>query len=411
MSHETRPIGAEPSPGALTPSGLYMMAFAGAIVVANAYYIHPIIALVARDFGISDAMIGAAPAFNQIALAIGVFLLLPLGDRFGNRNLALVFVAGQTVGLFIMVLAKGFTLFVAGSTLLGFFTITPYLLPAYASKRVSGDRLGYVTAILTVGIILGILVARAGAGVLGEYFGWRIVYWIAIALMVGVCIVLAMIMEPRRAQAGEKSANSYLGLLASTLMLARKYPDVLLSGSIQALNFGVFLSVWMGLGLHLTSESMGHGADAVGYLAAISIVSLLTTPRLGRWADRIGARQARVRLAAVNLLGCLSLFFLGGSLWLLLIPVAIQNIAGPAMDVSGRMTFLDQDPDIRTRLMTIYITLMFGGAGLASWGGTLAYDLAGWSGNAMLAVVLSAGVLTLSVLGASKTGRNAQASV
>ena len=33
------------------------------------------------------------------------------------------------------------------------------------------------------------------------------------------------------------------------------------SGLIQALSFGVFLAVWLGLGLHLTSPEMGFAAD------------------------------------------------------------------------------------------------------------------------------------------------------
>jgi predicted MFS family arabinose efflux permease len=65
------------------------------------------------------------------------------------------------------------------------------------------------------------------------------------------------------------------------------------------------------------------------------------------------------------------------------------------MDVSTRMTFLSESPQIRTRLMTIYIVFMFVGGGLASWAGTAVYDLYGWAGNAVLALVLT---LVVSVL-------------
>ena len=58
---------------------LILLTLAGAVVTANAYYIHPIIALVAKDFGVSPSEIGLVPALNQIALALGILLLLPLG--------------------------------------------------------------------------------------------------------------------------------------------------------------------------------------------------------------------------------------------------------------------------------------------------------------------------------------------
>lgn len=388
----------------LSNRALIALTVASAIVVANAYYIHPIIALVADHFGVSDAAVGAAPAFNQIALAIGVFLLLPLGDRFGNRMLAALFTAGQCAALILMVFAQGFALFVTASTLLGFFTITPYLLPAYVSKRVAPGRLGYATAVLTTGIIIGILLARTGAGVVGEFYGWRTVYVVAAVLMAGMGVMLPLVMEGPRADKTPPARESYFKLLASTLILAARFPRVILSGVIQGLSFGIFLSVWMGLGLHLTSEAMGYGADVVGYLAALSIVNMITTPFLGRWADRTGARKARARLAVFQFAGVSTLLISGHSLWLLMIPITAMNITGPMIDVTGRMTFLDQAPETRTRLMTVYIMLMFIGGGVASWAGTVAYDYAGWMGNAWLAVSACAGVLAFCLIGAREGG-------
>ena len=124
------PPAAEGGRRLLTRRDLFLLALASAVVTANAYYIHPIIALVAKDFGVSPSEIGLVPALNQIALAIGIFVLLPLGDRFSNRQLATVFAAGQLLGLVVMALAGSFWLFAAGSTFLGFSSITPYLLPA-----------------------------------------------------------------------------------------------------------------------------------------------------------------------------------------------------------------------------------------------------------------------------------------
>ena len=102
----------------------------------------PIIGRVAETFGASAAEIGAVPALNQVALALGVFFLLPLGDFLSNRKLVLICITVQLLSLGIMALAESYALFLAASTVLGFFTLTPYLLPAYVSKRVEGLSLG-----------------------------------------------------------------------------------------------------------------------------------------------------------------------------------------------------------------------------------------------------------------------------
>lgn len=382
----------------LSQAELLLLTLAGAVVTANAYYIHPIIARVAEDFGVSASTIGLVPALNQVALSLGIFLLLPLGDRVNNRRLVLIFVVAQFLALVLMALSGQFIIFLIGSTILGFVTIAPYLLPAYVSKRVDPAHLGHVTATLTTGVILGILLARAGAGMIGEYLGWRTVYYIAAGLMLVIALVIPLIMDAEEPEPVRQDQMSYFALLASMGPMLRVYPQILLSGSIQALNFGIFLTVWLGLGLHLTSAEMGYGVDVVGYLAVFSIINLVTTPRMGRLADTLGPRRARFYLAAIQFLGVCLFYFFGHSLWLLMIPIIITNLVGPIIDVSGRMTFLNQAPAIRTRLMTVYIVLMFLGGGLCSWAGTAAYEWGGWSATAVLSIVLSTLVVALSFI-------------
>ena len=127
-------------PAYLSRAQEYGLAATTAVVTANAYYIHPIIGEVAQTFRVDAGAIGVVPALNQMALALGIFLLLPLGDRYSNRSLCILFVSLQSAAMVGMALASGFVLFTLASTLLGFFTITPYLLPAFASKRVAPQR-------------------------------------------------------------------------------------------------------------------------------------------------------------------------------------------------------------------------------------------------------------------------------
>ncbi|MEM1434751.1 MAG: MFS transporter [Pseudomonadota bacterium] len=384
-------------PTELTERQILLLAAASAIVTANAYYIHPIIARVAEEFSVSAALVGAVPALNQLALACGILLLLPLGDRVNNRRLVPLFLSAQTMLLVAMLLADDYWVFVSASSLLGFFTIAPYLLPAYVSKRVGTTRLGHVTAILTSGVIAGVLLSRAGSGVIAEYFGWRTVYVLAAALMLLATLALPLLMEDDPPAAVQDEQPGYGVLLLSLLPLLRTYPVVLLSGAMQGLSFGIFLCVWLGIGLHLTSPELGYGTDLVGYLSLLAVANLLTTPWLGRWADRVGPRRARLRIALVQLAGVCLLFVTGHSPWLLLVPITLMNVAGPIIDVTGRMTFLALQPSIRTRLMTVYIVLMFIGGGFGSWAGTIAYDLAGWNGTAALSLLLSLLVLALAL--------------
>ncbi|MFN3988820.1 MAG: MFS transporter [Erythrobacter sp.] len=386
---------APPSPALLTRAQEWGLALCVAVVTANAYYIHPIIGEVARDFAISEARIGIVPALNQLALALGILLLLPLGDRYSNRQLCLIFVGAQTLCLLGMALAKGVVLFTLASTLLGFVTIAPYLIPAFASKRVAPGRLGQVTALLTAGVLFGILVARVGAGVVAEHADWRLIYWAAFALMALVTALLPRVMKSEHAASRPRQQTSYASLIASVFRLAREHRDMRASALMQGLNFASFTATWLALALHLTSDAMGYGTDVVGYLAGIAAISIFTTPRLGRWADRVGARRARLFVALAQVAGVSLLYPLGFHVFSLLVPLLIINMVGPSIDVTGRMTFLSLAPEIRTRLTTFYIMAMFLGGAAGSVAGTAVYDAGGWAGTCAL---LLANALTILLL-------------
>ncbi|MFL0671205.1 MAG: MFS transporter [Erythrobacter sp.] len=383
-----------PSPAILTRTQEWALALCVAVVTANAYYIHPIIGEVARDFQISEARIGIVPALNQLALALGILLLLPLGDRYSNRRLCLIFVGAQTLCMLGMALAEGLALFTLASTLLGFVTIAPYLIPAFASKRVAPERLGQVTALLTAGVLFGILVARVGAGVLAEHADWRLIYWAAFALMALVTVLLPRAMASEVASI-KQPHGSYPSLIASVFRLAREHRDMRMSALMQGLNFASFTATWLALALHLTSDAMGYGTDVVGYLAGIAAISIFSTPRLGRWADKVGARRARLIVAVVQVAGVSLLYPLGFNVFTLLVPLLVINMVGPSIDVTGRMTFLALAPDIRTRLTTYYIVAMFLGGALGSVAGTAVYDAGGWAGTCLLLLANALAILAL----------------
>lgn len=383
-----------PSPATLTRAQEWALTLCVAVVTANAYYIHPIIGEVARDFQISEARIGIVPALNQLALALGILLLLPLGDIYSNRRLCIIFVSCQTLCMLGMALADGLALFTLASTLLGFVTIAPYLIPAFASKRVAPARLGQVTALLTAGVLFGILVARVGAGLVAEHADWRIIYWAAFALMVMVTLALPLVMKSELATS-KQPGGSYARLIASVFHLAREHRDMRISALIQGLNFASFTATWLALALHLTSDAMGYGTDVVGYLAGIAAISIFSTPRLGRWADRIGARRARLIVSVVQIAGVSLLYPLGFHVVTLLVPLLIINMVGPSIDVTGRMTFLALAPDIRTRLTTFYVVAMFIGGAIGSVAGTATYDAGGWGGTCLLLLANALGILAL----------------
>ena len=69
-----------------------LFAFAGAFTVANLYYNHPILNILAAEFHTDYATISRIPTLMQAGYAVGLLCLCPLGDLLRRRFLTLTMV-------------------------------------------------------------------------------------------------------------------------------------------------------------------------------------------------------------------------------------------------------------------------------------------------------------------------------
>lgn len=387
-------VGSNSHPPRMRNLTVVLLAIASAVVTANAYYIHPIVYPVSNTFGVGEGVVSLAPFLNQFAIAIGVLLILPLGESVNNRRLVTICLGIQAVALLVMATVQSWILFILAATVVGLFTITPYLLPAYASKRVDPHHLGEVTAALTTGVVAGVFLSRTLSGVVAEAIGWRNVYWIAFAMMVLATIIVPRLMDDDSTHPSD-NPQSWPTLMKSLGPTIAEHLDVLISGLIQGLSFAIFVSMWIGIGFYITSDKIGLGTDIVGWLSACTILNIMTTPFLGRWADHVGAERARLIMALIQIFGVLLLSLTNLYWFLLIIPIVITASAGPVIDVTGRMISLRQDDHIRTRMLTVYIFIMFLCGGLGSLAGGYAYQFGGWFGTMGLVFGLSVVVTSL----------------
>lgn len=69
-----------------------LFAFAGAFTVANLYYNHPILNILAHDFHVPYDKVSQIPTVAQAGYAVGLFFLCPLGDLLKRRPFVLTLV-------------------------------------------------------------------------------------------------------------------------------------------------------------------------------------------------------------------------------------------------------------------------------------------------------------------------------
>jgi predicted MFS family arabinose efflux permease len=240
-------------------------------------------------------------AHGSVQLIIG-----PIGDRFGKYRAVAVAAAGATVMVALCGLAASLPLLVAAR--LGSGLTTGWIIPfamAFVGDVIPYERRQQVLGRFLSGQILGQLFGQAAGGVLGEYFGWRNVFFI-LAAMLGIATVMLFI-ELRRnpvTRTSRAPRATQLGFLASNsaVLRSRWARTIILAVFLEsALMFGAF--TYVGADLHLR---FGLDFAAVGlFVGAFAIGGLTYSVSVKRLVVRFGqaglARSGGILLAAAFL--------------------------------------------------------------------------------------------------------------
>ena len=367
-----------PAPTALGRGLPLVMALACGVTVANAYFPQAITPLIARSLGVSDGTATTLATLTQLGYAVGIFLLVPLGDRLPRRPLITVLLAITSLALLTAGLAPGTGLLLTAGTLVGLATVVPQILLPMAAGLVEPEQRGSVIGTLQAGLIGGILLARAFGGVLGEHLGWRAPYLVAAVLTALLAVVLGASL-PTTVPAVR---DGYPALLADTLRMFRTEKELRRSVLFQVTVFGGFSAAWTAVALLITGPRYDMGTQAVGVLALVGAGSMFLAPAAGKWVDRYGPDRVNLWCVAGGLAaaGVLTAGALGGiagmvalAAGLLLIDVAVQ-----CGQVANQARIFTLRPEAHSRLNTGYMTCSFLGASAGSWLGTRAFTYLGW---------------------------------
>jgi predicted MFS family arabinose efflux permease len=219
-------------------SGATIAVFAVAcgLAVGNLYYAQPLLDSIGRAFGVSEAGASLIVTFTQLGYAAGLVFIAPLGDLLENRRLVATVLCGTVVALLAAAIAPSFGAFIAASLGIGVTSVAAQILVPFAAHLAPAERRGRVVGQVMSGLLLGILLARAAAGVISGAFGWRAVYLLS-AILLALTIVVLLRTLPRRQPA---FAQGYGELVGSLGRIFREQPILRRRAAYQSAMFGSF---------------------------------------------------------------------------------------------------------------------------------------------------------------------------
>jgi len=101
----TEPLAERAERALLPQTTVWLMAITVGVIVANIYYVQPLLADIANTFGLSVTRAGIVAMLSQVGTALGMFLFVPLGDKYERRSLILLLVIGGFVSLLLLAIA------------------------------------------------------------------------------------------------------------------------------------------------------------------------------------------------------------------------------------------------------------------------------------------------------------------
>jgi predicted MFS family arabinose efflux permease len=373
-----------PSERDIRPAHVWLMAFSVGAVVANIYYIQPLLATIASTFRISVAKAGTIAMLTQFGAALGMLLFVPLGDTRERRRLIVGLLAAESVCLAAMASAQNFAWLAMASLGIGITTATVHVIVPFATHLASAARRGATIGAILGGLLFGILLARTLSGLLGEWVGWRAIYWLASGLM----LLLAVAIRTGLPESQPELQLSWLKLIRSTSALIRQQPVLREATMLGAIFFCSFSAFWTTLVFFLQTPPYHYGSGVAGLFGLVGAAGAVCAPVVGRMADRYGARRNVLVSLIGTLISFVVLYLFGRHMGGLIAGVVLLDIGVQAGHVSNQTRIYALLPEARSRLNMVYMVCYFSAGALGSYAGSVLWQRFGWAGVCGLGCLL-----------------------
>jgi predicted MFS family arabinose efflux permease len=369
-----------------------LFAVACGVSLANLYYVQPLLPAIGAAFGVSDGVAAICVTVAQVAYALGLILIVPLGDLLRRHRLIPLLLGATAAAMALACAAPSFAVLAAALAAAALTSVVVQVLLPFAGTLARDEERGHVVGLVMSGTLIGLLSARTLSGLLAEAAGsWRFPFAFAAVVSLILAIVLWRVLPRVRPPV----SLPYGRLLLSIGALIRREPALRRRMAYGAFGFAGFSLTWTTLAFVLASPPHNLGEGAIGLFGLAGIAGALAARRLGRLHDRGHGRAATgwVLLAILLSWGLLAL----GDDWLPLMALglALLDLGVQGQNVLSQGVIYALGNESASRVTTAYVTANFIGGALGSAAGSAAWSTGGWTACCAVGATLALLALTL----------------
>jgi predicted MFS family arabinose efflux permease len=382
-----------------------LLAVTAGVSVANLYYAQPLLYLISSGLHVSATTAGLLVAGSQLGYAVGLALLVPLGDLVERRGLLSRVLLGTAAAAILCAVAPSFPVLAVAVISLGLLSVVAQIGVPLASSLAAEHERGQVVGTVMSGLLIGILLARTLSGLVASVGGWRLVFALAAALMIALSIVLRRVLP----LAPPTQKVRYPVALRSVLTLVAEEPILRQRMAIGFFNMGAFSILWTGVVILLGGPHYGYSEGTIGLFGLAGLAGVLMAPIAGRLADA-GRGTLAMTLFLVAFLVSWPLLAVGQStIAALILGIVVLDLGAQGAQISNQSVIYTLRPEARSRITTAYVVTYFLGGVSGSALAAIVYGAAGWHATCILGIGYS---LTATAIWATtqRVGRSVDAS-
>jgi predicted MFS family arabinose efflux permease len=358
----------------LSRADVLLMAFCTGLIVANIYYCQPLIILIAKDFNIPESIAGRATYLTQAGYAIGLLLLVPLGDMFERKKQILVITGLAILSLLLAGFSHSFGVLQIACVLIGASSIVPQLILPMAANLSSDENRGQTIGIIMSGLLIGILGSRSVSGTIGYLWGWRSMFLIA----AGICLLLILLMAKRFPASLPSFKGNYGQLMGSMFGYIKTQPVLRETSLINFLAFATLSAFWTTMVLYLASPPFNFQSLQIGLFGIAGAAGALAAPLVGKLSDSRDPRRNLLIGLVLQLVSIAAFYFTQSHLFLFVAGIILLDIGQQAIHVTNQTRIYALIPEARNRLNTVFMSVSFVGASVGSAAGLWLWDKGRW---------------------------------
>ena len=371
---------------------LLMMAIMAGFTVANLYYNQPLLDMICRETGITQVEANLITVVTQIGYALGLLFVVPLADMVSTRRIVVVGMLVAAVSAVTMGFAENVWMLWGASLMLGISSIMPQLFipmaALYSRPENKSRNMGYVAS----GLITGIVSARAISGYVGNWLGWRWMFFIVAGMML-VWLLVTLRMMP---QVTLTFKGSYRQLMHTVGSIFMSYPRIRFYSLRPAMSFASMMSIWSCMAFHLAGSPFHASSDVVGMLALCGVAGAIAASSAGKYVPRVGIFRMSVIGGCLQLMAWVSAWLFGNTYTGLIAAIILADIGAQCLQVSNQSGSLQQLPHATNRVNTIFMTTFFIGGSLGTFCSGLGWSMAEWIGVCLVGGFFASLTLLLS---------------